>query len=168
MRKLLNLIDTINNIVAKCVSFFIYPIIAVILYDVTMRYILVRPQGWAPEISVYLFGASFVLGAGYVYAQDSHIKLDIVYIRLSKEAKAIIDLITSIIFFIFCWALIWKGTIITIDSVKLMEKSVSSFAPLLFPIKLIMPIGVILLFLQGVTRFIRNIYIVAGKNYNEH
>ena len=87
MRKLvssLHHIDNINEWVGRIVSYFVLAIIAIIIYEVVMRYVLVKSQVWVPEISSFLFGALFILGGGYVFLHKNHVRLDVLYGRFLR------------------------------------------------------------------------------------
>jgi TRAP-type mannitol/chloroaromatic compound transport system permease small subunit len=146
----------------KIMSFLIFPIIGAVIFEVVMRYFLRRSQLWVPETSVFLFGALFVLGGGYAFLQGAHVRLDIVYERFPAKFRAVTDLITFWFFFIFCGVLIWKGWTMAWDSLITWERSASAFAPLLFPIKMVIPIGSALLLLQGIGKFIRDLASLLG------
>ena len=166
--RLLRFIDNANEWVGRVVSFFVLAIMGVVIYEVAMRYLLVKSQLWVPETSSFLFGALFVLGGGYVFLHGSHVRLDAIYARFSTKVKAILDLITAIFFFLFCGVLIWKGWLMGWDSLISLERSASAFAPPLFPIKLVIPIGAGLLLLQGLAKFIRDLSIVTAGSRVEH
>jgi TRAP-type mannitol/chloroaromatic compound transport system permease small subunit len=157
VRNLLRAIDLVNEWVGRIVSLFIFPIIGAVIFEVLMRYFLRRSQLWVPETSVFLFGALFVLGGGYAYLHDAHVRLDAVYERFSPRSKAIADVITSWFSFLFCVILIWKGAAMAWDSFITLERSPSAFAPLLFPLKMLIPIGSVLFLLHGLTKFIRDL-----------
>lgn len=81
--RLLHTIDNANKWVGRVVSFFVLAVIGVIIYEVAMRYVLVKSQLWVPETSLFLFGALFVLGGGYVFLHQGHVRLDAIYERFS-------------------------------------------------------------------------------------
>ena len=157
-------IDTINDFIGRWISLLIFPLIGIILYEVLMRYILRQSQDWVPETSQFLFGALFVLGGGYILLNGGHVRLDLLYERLSPRFKAAMDVATFIFFFLFCGVLFWKGALMGWDSLKIMERSQSSWGPILFPIKFIIPIGTGLLILQGIVKLIRDILILAKRD----
>lgn len=163
MRSLLRAIDLVNEWAGKVVSLLIFPIIGAVIFEVLMRYFLRRSQLWVPETSVFLFGALFVLGGGYAYLHDAHVRLDAVYELFSPRSKAVVDLITSWFSFLFCGVLIWKGGSMAWDSFITMERSPSAFSPLLFPLKMLIPIGSILFLLQGLAKFVRDLlFLLSG------
>lgn len=169
MARLLRFIDHATEWIGKVISFFVLTIIGMIVYEVAMRYLFVKSQLWVPETSLFFFGALFALGGGYTLLHGGHVNMDVIYSRFSPKTKAITDLVTSILFFIFCGVLIWKGWLIGWDALVTLERSPSAFAPPLFPIKLIIPIGAGLLVVQGIAKFIRDLSIATTRsNKVEH
>ena len=108
-----------------------------------------------------------MLGGGYVFLHEGHVRLDALYERFTPRVKAILDLITFIFFFIFCGVLIWKGWLMGWDSLMMLERTQSAFAPPLYPIKLVIPVGAGLLILQGLAKFIRDLSIATMRNKDE-
>jgi TRAP-type mannitol/chloroaromatic compound transport system permease small subunit len=164
MQRILRTIDSVNEWVGKVVSFLIYPLIGVTIYEIAMRYFLSKSQVWVPEVSTFIFGALFVLGGGYVLLHEGHVKLDIIYNFFPTKTKASIDIVTSIFFFLFYGILIWKGSLMAWDSLITLETSASAFAPPLFPSKMMIPIGASLLLLAGLSKLIRDVFIATGKH----
>jgi TRAP-type mannitol/chloroaromatic compound transport system permease small subunit len=164
LNRLLKRVDTLNDFIGNWICLLILPLIAIILYEVLMRYVLRQSQDWVPETSQFLFGAVFVLGGGYILLNGGHVRLDLLYDRLSPRLKAALDVATFIFFLLFCGVLFWKGALMGWDSLKIMERSQSSWGPLLFPIKFIIPIGTGLLILQGFVKLIRDILILTKRD----
>lgn len=162
--RLLKFINSINEWIGKVVSLTIFPIIGMIIFEVLMRYFLRRSQLWVPEISVFLFGCLFILGGGYAYLYEAHVKLDVLYDRFSQKTKAITDAITSLFFFLFCGILIWKGSEMAWESIVTLERSPSAFSPLIFPYKLLIPIGSALLLFQGFSKLVLNLNLILNGN----
>jgi TRAP-type mannitol/chloroaromatic compound transport system permease small subunit len=162
--RFLKWVDIANDFVGRWISLLVLPLIVVILYEVLMRYVLHQSQDWVPETSQFLFSALFGLGGGYILLNGGHVKLDLLYDRLSPRLKAALDVATFIFFLIYCGVLFWKGALMGWDSLKIMERSQSSWGPILFPFKFIIPIGTGLLILQGVVKFIRDISILTKRN----
>jgi len=166
--RLLRFIDNINEWAGKIVSFFVLAIMGIVIYAIVMRYLFVKSQLWASEICSFLFGALFVLGGGYTLLHQGHVRMDILFGRFSPKVKAILDLVTSMFFFLFCGVLIWKGWLMGWDSLVMLERSQSAFSPPLYPIKFVIPIGAGLLILQGLAKFIRDLSIATMRKKVEH
>jgi TRAP-type mannitol/chloroaromatic compound transport system permease small subunit len=99
MRKILKLIDSINELTGSLSSWLIIVMIAVILYEVTARYVFNAPTGWAFGDMRMLGGAIIVLGWAYAQLYNSHIRVDVFYTQLSARKQAFIDIAGSLLFF---------------------------------------------------------------------
>jgi TRAP-type mannitol/chloroaromatic compound transport system permease small subunit len=164
LRRLLASIDATNDWLGKIASFIVLPLIAVIIYEVVLRYVFNDPTIWVHETSALLYGGLLMLGGAYTLRHRGHVNIDILYNRLSPRWQAILDIVTSFVFFLFCVALIWKGAEFAQASWRVLETSSTSFRAPLFPSKTLIPIGGSLLLLQGLAKFIRDtITIVKGR-----
>ena len=155
--RILNIVDSISEWTGKLVAFLILPTILFICFDVTMRYIFNMPTNWANELSCFCFGTLWVIGGAYALKNDNHVKMEVLYNRLAPRIRAIVDIITAPLFFIFVGILIWKGWEFALSSLLRLEHSGSFWSPPIYPVKMIIPIGAFLLMMQGLTKFIRDV-----------
>jgi len=166
MKKLensLHCIDSISQWSGKIVSFLILVLMCVVLIEVVMRYVLNNPTKWVHEMSLYLFGGAINLGAAYTLLHKGHVTMDVVQSRLSPRGKAIMDIATFIFFFIFVAVLLWKGWHMAWKAFQFMERTESSWGPVIWPSRLVIPVGAFLLLLQGIAKFVRDILTVTGR-----
>ena len=127
------------------------------------RYVFNSPTNWAHESMFLMFGMQYMLAAGFALREDSHVRVDVIYLHLPDRTKALIDLITSIFFFIFAIALFWTGWTFAADSIRVWEVSFTEWGIQYWPVKLTLVIGPLLLFLQGFARMIKEVVIITGK-----
>lgn len=156
----LNWIDKINMKLGKFMSFLLLPLIAILCYEVIMRYAFNSPTIWAHEISGHLFGMYAVLGGGYVLLNREHIKSDVIYSKFSDRGRAIIDLITFPIFLLLLSVIFINGVKMAYTSVLYRETTVSFLRSPVYPVKITIPIAAFLMLLQGSAQFIRNLRVV--------
>lgn len=155
--KLLSVIDSISEWSGKTVSWLIFPICAVVLSETILRYGFDRPTIWAHEAGQMLFGALIILGIAWVHRYDEHVNMDVIYKRFPVRMQAIVSLLTSILFFLVCASMVWKGGEFAWNSLLDLERSSTSpWHPPLYPLKLTIPLAGLLLLLQGVAKFIRD------------
>ncbi len=152
-------VDTMNEWIAKIASFFIYPMMLVLVYEVVMRYYFTRPTIWAHETSCMLYGAHFILGGAYALQKGAFVNVEVVYARFSKRTKAIIDLFTWSMFYIFVGVLLWKSAPWAWESFKINEFSDSTWGPYVWPIKLTVPFAAVTMLLQGMTKTLKDGYL---------
>ena len=158
MEHALKVIDRMSEWVGKAAGFLVLPLVVVMGYDVVTRYVFNVATVWAYETTIFLFGALSILGIAYALKLRAHINVDVIRRRFPTRVGAIVDLFTSLLFFAFCCALLWKGIEMAWSSLKVLEiSSRTSWEPPLYPIKMTIPIAAFLLLLQGLANFIRDL-----------
>lgn len=119
---------------------------------------------WAHEIGHYAFGVYYVIGAGYVYLHGEHVKMDMLYNRFSPRTRAIVDLIiVPLLFFSFFGILLWQGGEMAWRACQTLESSGTVFDLPVYPFKVLIPVGALLMLLQGVAKFIRDLMTLLEK-----
>jgi TRAP-type mannitol/chloroaromatic compound transport system permease small subunit len=157
------IINNLNDWVGKIFGWLIIPLMLLVVFDVILRYIFNRPTIWVWDINVQLLGTLVVLGGGYALRHGAHIGVDALVGHLSPPKRAMVDLITSFFFFFGVGVLMWKATMDAIFSVQIKELYTSVFAPPIYPFKILMVLGILLLFLQGVVKFIQDLNLILKK-----
>lgn len=164
MEKWLKIIDQISEKSGKAISFLMIPLGAVILFEIIARYLFNRPTIWVHETAQMIYGAYVILLGAYVLKDGGHVNVEILYGRFSPRTKAVIDLFTWLLFFFFCGLLLVKGWEMTWDSFVVRETEPTSFAPPVYPIKMMIPLGALLILLQGLAKFLRDLTLaISGK-----
>ena len=162
IEKLLPLIDGISNWTGKIISWALWGIMATVLIDILFR-VLGRPVIWSHEVIYYLFGISFLLAGTYTMLRRGHVRVDILYEKLSPRGRAIMDLFTCPLFFLFIGGMLWGGTINALNSTRALEKFSTPWAPPLYILKIAVAVGAFLLLLQGLAQFVRDLKAAVGK-----
>jgi TRAP-type mannitol/chloroaromatic compound transport system permease small subunit len=166
LNKFCEIIDTLNERTGRIVAWLIIPLLLIVTYDVVMRYIFNRPTVWAWDINVQLLGASVALGGGYTLLYNGHIGVDVLVEGLSKRKRAIVEAITSVFFFLGVGVLLWQGSKAAWFSVQTREIDFTYFAPPVYPLKVVIAIGFLLVFLQGIAKLIRDIILIVSREEN--
>ena len=164
--KILNIVDNINEMCGKIFGFLNVVLILVVSYEVLARFLFNHPNVWSMETTVYMMGGMAFLGAGYTLLHGGHVKVDIFYKRWSRRTRAWIDIFTYLLLFITCAILIWYGGNDAYESLVEGRKTESAWAPPLWISQSLIPIGAILVFLQGLAKWIRDwVIALTGKDY---
>ena len=163
MKRLLYVIDTVNEWVGRVVSVWIVALIVVILYEVVMRYFFHSPTIWAHELSVYIFGAMWILVGGFALLRGRMVTVDVFYSRFSPRGKAIADVCTFIFALAYTLALLWASWKLAWDSVLWNEHSETVWRVPYYPFRLTLPIATFLLLIQLISKFIKNLYLATGR-----
>jgi len=162
LKAFLKLIDAVNDRVGNLLSYFLFFFFVLLLMEVILRYFFNSPTVWANELAQMLFGAYAILAGGYILRTGGHVNVDILYSRLSRKQRAVLDIVTSSLFFLFCGMLLVYGGSLAWDSLARFEHSQSAWNPPLYPAKLMIPLAALLLMLQGLAKLIRDIFILCN------
>ncbi|HZD26656.1 MAG TPA: TRAP transporter small permease subunit, partial [Alphaproteobacteria bacterium] len=93
--KLIQVVESFNTWVGKTAS-WLYPVLMlVIVFNVTMRYGFSLGSIMLEELQWHLFSAAFLMGLAYTFVEDAHVRVDIIYIQLSKRKRIWIDFLGS-------------------------------------------------------------------------
>lgn len=169
MRTILRVIDSISEWTGKVISWFCVALIIVLCYEVMMRYVFNAPTIWVMETSMMIGGTIILMGWSYVHQQQAHVRVDVIYTHLSARGKAIINVVCALLFFFpVVIILIYNSAWWMLYSWSMNEKMYeSSWYPPVGPIKTVMVLGLSLLALQGVTQFVRDLYLlIRNKPYD--
>jgi len=160
----LSLIDSSNEWIGRVTCFLVIFIAVIMTVEVVSRYGFNRPTTWVWDVSTQFGAAFYLLGGAYALLHHAHVRIDVLYTRFPLKVQAITDLITSILFFLFCIVLVWKGWEIAWASLMMREVENSLFAPPLYPLRMLFVVACFLLLLQGGAKFIRDLSIaITGK-----
>lgn len=159
-RFLIYWIDTINLWVGRIICVLVIPLFAAMVYEVFMRYYFVAPTMWAYDISRMLYGAMFMVGAGYALSKGVHIRADFIYRNLSDRMQGTLDSALYVLFYfpgmiVFMWtAMDFAG----VAWVRLEKGMDTAWMPYVAPIKTALPVGVFFLLIQGVSELLKSLY----------
>lgn len=164
MTRLLLFIDLLSSWVGKCFGWLILVLTLGVSYEVFMRYLLNAPTTWAFDFSYITYGALFLMSGAYALSRNSHVRADIFYRLWPPKVQATVDLILYIIFFFpGVLAFIWAGW--NFAKLSVMFKELSIFSPAgipVFPLKALIPVTGVLLFLQGIADVVRCILCIRN------
>lgn len=117
------------------------------------------------EIQWYLFAAVFLLGAGYTLLDNEHVRVDILNTRWSERTRLKVELFGTLFFLgPLTVLMLWYGWPYFTTSFASREVSLQAGGLILWPAKLLIPVGFLLLFLQGVSQAIKLIAALGGRH----
>ncbi|MCC6212130.1 MAG: TRAP transporter small permease subunit [Burkholderiales bacterium] len=153
-------VDTASLWIGRAVSWLTIPLILVMLYEVFARYLFTAPTVWAYDISRMLYGAMFVLGAGYALSKGVHIRSDFLYRNWSVRTQGRVDATLYLVFYFpSLLVFLWVSSGWAWVSLSRGERGIdTAWMPLLGPIKSCLPIGVAFLLVQGVSELLKALY----------
>ena len=160
---LIQYIDKLSFYSGEYVACWSIVAVFVYYYEVTVRYVFNSPTNWAHEAMFLMFGMQYLIAGAYAYLTNSHVRVDILYAKFSKRNKAIVDIATSLFFFIFAGTLLVTGYTFALDSLEQSEVSFTEWGIQYWPIKFALVAGAMLLLLQGISKLLKDIAVVLQK-----
>ena len=167
MSKIIGAVDRLNLWVGKIICIALIPMCVAMVYEVIARKFFLAPTLWAYDISRMLYGAMFVIGAGYALSVGVHIRADFIYRNWRPRKQAIVDALLFVmmyfpgmIFFFFA------SYSYAVDAWMIGERGMdTAWMPHMGPIKSALPIGVALLILQGVSELFKCLYAAKHNRW---
>jgi len=158
----MNLIDQLNSSIGKVVSWLTLLLVLIIVLDVAFRYLFSITSAASFELEWHLFAAIFLLGAAWTLKEDRHVRVDVFYHQFSEKNKAWVNLIGSLILLLpFCLIGFWESLSFVYSSFELNETSPQPGGlPARYIIKSTIPMGFLLLGLQGFSMMLRAVKIL--------
>ena len=143
--------------------YFIYAMIGILLYSAISRTLLNMPINWVMEMAQFILAAYYLLGGGYSMQLDSHVRMDLLYGRLSPKRQAVSDSITVLFLIFYLVFLLLGGISSTEYALTYDQRNYTSWAPPLAPIKIIMTFGILLMLLQAIATFFKDVARIRGE-----
>ncbi len=156
-------VDAVNYAVGRFAMYLFFVLGGVLIYATLSRVVAGVPINWALEMSQFLLSAYYLLGGAYSMQLNAHVRMDLLYTTLSPRTRAVTDAIT-ILFVIFYLVVLFLGGLSATDyAIVYQQKNYSSWGPLLWPIKVVMTIGILLMLLQTIATFFKDVAEARGK-----
>lgn len=157
------LVDALNEKIGLIASWLVLIACVISAGNAVMRYgFNMSSNAWL-EIQWYLFGGMVMLGAAYTLKVNEHVRVDVLYSRYSDRTRLWVDLLGGI-FFLLPMAIIigWLSWPMFINSFHIGETSGNAGGLLRWPVKLLVPLGFLLLTLQGLSEIIKRVAALTG------
>lgn len=166
MAKSITKIDKFSKLIGNIVCWITIPLIFGMVYEVLARKFFLAPTIWAYDMSRFLYGALFMLGAGYALSKGVHIRADFLYRNFKVKTQGTIDFILYLIFY-FPGLLVffYMTTGFLQESIMRGERGMdTTWMPYMWPIKTCLWLGIIFLLVQGVSELFKSYYAATkGK-----
>ncbi|GAB3544037.1 TRAP transporter small permease subunit [Noviherbaspirillum agri] len=158
------LIDKLNEKIGLTISWALFVAVLICTGNALVRYIFHTSSNAWLEIQWYLFSAVFLLATSYTLRRNEHVRIDVVVGRFSKRTQVWID-IFGFLFFLLPITIIILYYAVPYAWLSIQNQEVSSNAGglIIWPAKLLIPVGFLLLALQGFSELIKRIGYLQGK-----
>jgi TRAP-type mannitol/chloroaromatic compound transport system permease small subunit len=157
-------IDGLNDRVGHLVYWAVLAAALVSAGNASMRYAFdLSSNAWL-ELQWYLFSAVFLLAAGYTLRHNEHVRIDVVHSHLSPRGRAWVDLFGGVFFLLpMATVILVLSWPVLVDSYIRNEYSSDAGGLLRWPVKLLIPLGFLLLVLQGLSEIVKRLGFLLGR-----
>jgi TRAP-type mannitol/chloroaromatic compound transport system permease small subunit len=168
--RIVRAIDKFTDFTGTLVAWLNIPLVLVVAYEVVSRYAFDSPTAWSFDLTYMLYGTVFMLGAAYALHKGAHIRTDFFFEKWSIRTQGMIDSIAYIVFFfpslaLFLWVSGGEGWF----AFQIGETSEqTTWRPILWPYKTVVPATCLLLMIQGVSETIKSVYAARTGIELEH
>ncbi len=159
-------VDAVNRVVGRFAMYMIFAMMGLLLYSSIAKAFFIPPI-WSLELAQFSMAAYYLLGGGYSMQLDAHVRMDIAYGRWSPRGKGFTDSLTSFCLIFYLVILLYGAFSSTEYALYYGEESYSSWAPFMAPIKIIMTFGIVLMLLQAIATFFRDLARARGLSLSE-
>ena len=157
-------IDQFNDLIGKLVSWALLLAVIICTGNALVRYTLNNSSNAWLEIQWYLFSAMFLLAASDTLRRDEHVRIDVIVGRFSKRTQVWIDVLGFLFFLLpFTCLILYYAWPYAMLSMQSQEVSSNAGGLIVWPAKLLIPVGFILLTLQGISELIKRVGFLMGK-----
>lgn len=156
-------IDALNRVIGKTFGWLVLVAVLVSAGNALSRYLFDQSSNAWLELQWYLFSAVFLLCAGYTHLRNEHIRIDIIAGLFSRRTQTWIDIVGGLLFLLPMTIIIgWLSLPMVEDSIIRREVSQDAGGLLRWPVKILLPIGFLLLTLQGISEILKRVLFLAG------
>ena len=153
------LIDWISDRSGLFVALWSVNAVLAYTFEVVMRYVFDMPTIWVHESSYLLFGMQYVLAGAYGLLHGSHVRVDVIYTKLSRRARSAVDIVTSVFFFAFVVVMLATSWRFFADSFGQQERTLETWQIQYWPLKAMMVLGAALILLAGIAQLVKDIRV---------
>ena len=159
----INLIDYISLKTGRATMYLVFVMMFILILSFVTRNIINIPLIWIIEMAQFVMTGYYLLGGGYSMLTDDHVRMDLIYSKLKDKTKALLDSLTSV-FLVFYLVILFYGSISSLTyTIETNQRLFTAWAPYVWPIKSIMTFGILLMLLQSIAIFFKDLAKVLGR-----
>ena len=162
VRHYVRTVDRISIYLGHAAMALVFVMIGVLLLDAVTRNVIRMPLHWCIEFAQFTLAAYYFMGGPYSLIGDDHVRMDLLYSRLSERGKHWMDIVTIGCLFFFLTVLL-IGSISSLQyAIATNEKRFSMWNPSMIPIKALMVACLVLMLLQAVSQLFKHAAALRG------
>jgi TRAP-type mannitol/chloroaromatic compound transport system permease small subunit len=168
--RFMDLVDRLNGVIGRSVAWLVLLMVLIGTFNAVGRYLgrflgVNLSSNVYLEMQWYLFSLVFLLGSAYALREDAHVRVDVLFARVSDRTRSWINLLGTILLLLpFCIFTLWVSAPSVINSINIREGSPDPGGLPRYPIKAFIIVCFVLLILQGIAEIIRELNKLKGGN----
>ena len=163
IRQYVKIIDWTCIKVGRLTMYTVFVMMFVLVLSFVTRNIINIPLMWIIEMAQFIITGYYLLGGGYSMIMGDHVRMDLVYSQLSDRNKAKMDAFTSFFLVFYLVTLLYGSISSLIYTIETNQRLFTAWAPYVWPIKTIMFTGILLMLLQSISMFFKDMAKVLKK-----
>lgn len=162
LRSYIRIVDKVNRVIGRFIMYGIFVMVGIFIWSSVSKTFFL-PSIWTLETAQFAMVAYYIMGGPYSIQLGSNVRMDLFYGAWPDKKKAQFDALT-IFFLIFYLGVLLYGAIdSTSYSLQYGERSPTAWRPYLWPIKIVMCVGIFLMLLQAISEFFKDILRLRGE-----
>jgi TRAP-type mannitol/chloroaromatic compound transport system permease small subunit len=155
-------VDRLNYRVGRISMYLLYVLMAILLWS-SVSNILRQNAIWTLEMAQFTMVAYYMLGGPYSLQLDSNVRMDLLYGQWSDRTKAWVDAFSIFALMFYLGVLLYGAVESTAYSLEYAERSPTAWRPYIAPVKIVMVVGILLMLLQAVSIFFKDVARLRGE-----
>ncbi|MGA1599670.1 MAG: TRAP transporter small permease subunit [bacterium] len=156
-------VDRMNYVLGRLTMLTIFVMVGVMFYSAVMKTFF-NPSLWTYEFAQFLMVGYFMVGGPYSMQLKGHVRMDLLYGNWQPRNQARWDVFTSFFLIAYLGLLLYGAIDSTIYAISFGERSYSIWRPYMWPVKLVMVFGILLMLLQALSEFFKDLATIQGKS----
>jgi TRAP-type mannitol/chloroaromatic compound transport system permease small subunit len=162
IKRYVHIVEAMNRRIGRAVMYGIFLMVGVLLWS-SISKTFFMPSLWTLEVAQFLMVGYYILGGAYALQLGSNVRMDLFYGDWSPRTKAWFDAFTVFFLLFFLGVLLYGGIESTMYSLEYDQRSRTAWRPYLWPIKAVMCIGFVLMILQAIAEFLKDVARIRGE-----
>ena len=162
LKRYVQIIDAVNYRVGRVMMYGIFVMVGILLWSSVSKTFFL-PSMWTLEVAQFAMVAYYILGGPYSIQLGSNVRMDLFYGNWSPHKKAWFDVFTILFLMFFLGGFRYITVESTSYSLRYSERSPTAWRPYLWPIKIAMCVGFVLMLLQAISELIKDIARIRGE-----
>lgn len=164
IRAYVRFIDKVSEYVGIIAMYLIFAMVAILLLDAVTRNVIDIPLHWCIELAQFTLAAYYFMGGAKTMKDGDHVRMDLLYDRMSPRNKALTDLVTISCLMFYLGVLFYGAASSLSYAIQTNETRFSMWNPSMIPIKALMLSCVGLMLLQTLSEIFKHVAVLRGES----